>query len=265
MQHNAPRISSSESAFILQAVSAGVRADGRRTLEPRPLSVAFGADGAKGSVQVRLGDTKVLATATAELVEPFPDRATEGMLQFFVEFSPMAAPDFEPGRPPEAAIELMKLMERALRKSQAIDVESMCVVAGKHVWSVRVDVCVLDHRGNLTDASMLAALAALKHLRLPAVTVEGNGEDASVEIMTPEQAEPTPLVFHHMPVAVSLGFFRDGADTTAGGGPVSVVVDPSDREEEVMDKEPSLSPCQEVGEEGAASDEVEDRAAEAEA
>ena len=139
-------------ASCSKSVAAGMRVDGRRNLEPAALcAIAFGADGAAGSVQVRLGGTKVLATATAELIEPFPDRPTEGVLQFFVEFSPMAAPEFEPGRPSEAAVELMKLLERALRKSQAIDVESMCVVAGKHVWSVRVDICVLDHCGNLTD------------------------------------------------------------------------------------------------------------------
>ena len=236
MQHNSERMSTSEASFVLKSVAAGMRVDGRRNLEPRPLAIAFGADGAAGSVQVRLGGTKVLATATAELIEPFPDRPTEGVLQFFVEFSPMAAPEFEPGRPSEAAVELMKLLERALRKSQAIDVESMCVVAGKHVWSVRVDICVLDHCGNLTDAAVLASLASLKHLRLPSVQVAGNGDGAEVSVLPRDQAEPTPLVFHHMPVAVSLGFFHEGADSagTPGGSSVDFVVDPTDREESVM-------------------------------
>ena len=243
MQRNADKLSTPGANFVLKSIAAGVRVDGRRNLEPRPLSIAFGADGANGSVQVRLGDTKVLATATAELIEPYPDRPTEGVLQFFAELSPMASPAFEPGRPSEAAIELMKLLERALRKSQAIDVESMCVVSGKHVWSVRVDVTVLDHRGNLTDASTLAALAALKHLRLPAVSVAGAGEEASVTILPADQAERQPLVFHHTPVAVSLAFYDEpdagggrssAAAATGGSGKVLYVVDPSDREELVM-------------------------------
>ena len=124
-------------------------------------------------MQVRLGETKVLAVATADLVEPYPDRPTEGVLQFFVELSAMASPAFEPGRPSEAAIELMR-PGRALRKSQALDIESLCVVAGRHVWSIRVDVTVLDHCGNLSDAVTIAALAALKHLRLPAVKIDGS-------------------------------------------------------------------------------------------
>ena len=28
-----------------------------------------------------------------------------------------------------------------------MDMESLCVVAGKHVWSVRVDLHILDNRG----------------------------------------------------------------------------------------------------------------------
>ena len=103
-------MATSEQAFIMKALSEGLRVDGRRTHELRPISIAFGTDGAKGSVQVRLGETKVLAVATADLVEPYPDRPTEGVLQFFVELSAMASPAFEPGRPSEAAIELMRLL-----------------------------------------------------------------------------------------------------------------------------------------------------------
>jgi exosome complex RNA-binding protein Rrp42 (RNase PH superfamily) len=34
-----------------------------------------------------------------------------------------------------------------VRESRAVDMESLCVVAGKHVWSVRVDLHILDNGG----------------------------------------------------------------------------------------------------------------------
>jgi exosome complex RNA-binding protein Rrp42 (RNase PH superfamily) len=34
-----------------------------------------------------------------------------------------------------------------LRESRAVDMESLCVVAGKQVWSVRVDLHILDNGG----------------------------------------------------------------------------------------------------------------------
>jgi exosome complex component RRP45 len=240
MQHAPPLISTSESRFITNALASGLRVDGRRPLEARPLLVALGS--VAGSVQVKLGATQVLAVATAELVEPYPDRPAEGVLQFFVEFSPMASPAFEAGRPPEAAVEMSRLLDRALRMSQAIDVESLCVVASKHVWSVRTDVTVIDDRGNLTDAATFAALVALRHLRLPPVSVSGVGDEASASVLSMDQGEPTPLVFHHTPVAVSLGFFRGGSGGGSGGGSVGgasaemlSVVDPTDREELVLE------------------------------
>jgi len=172
MQHPlSDTISSNEEAFILRALEKGLRVDGRRLLEVRPIHIEFGA-AVPGTCELRLGQTRLLATATAELVEPYQDRPAEGLLQFSVEFSPMASPVFEPGRPSEAAVELTRLLERAIRKSQAIDVEALCVVPNKGVWSVRCDITVMDHRGNLTDAAVLAALAALRHLRLPGTACE---------------------------------------------------------------------------------------------
>jgi len=35
------------------------------------------------------------------------------------------------------------------------------------VWTTWIDIYVLNHGGNLVDASMLAALAALKDTRVP--------------------------------------------------------------------------------------------------
>ena len=91
MQHPlSDAISTNEEAFILRALEKGLRVDGRRLLEVRPISIDFGA--VAGTCEVRLGLTRLLATASAELIEPYPDRPAEGVAQFFVEFSPMASP-----------------------------------------------------------------------------------------------------------------------------------------------------------------------------
>ena len=57
-------------------------------------------------------------------------RASEGSLRFNVDFSPMASPAFEGGRPGEAAVEANRLLERAFRNAGAVDLEALCVVAG---------------------------------------------------------------------------------------------------------------------------------------
>lgn len=68
-----------------------------------------------GSVEVQLGQTRVLAVVKGEITQPYPDRGNEGSLAIFTEFSPMGDPAFEPGRPSEMAVELGRIIDRGLR------------------------------------------------------------------------------------------------------------------------------------------------------
>eukprot|EP00983_Pelagomonas_calceolata_P089371 1157305-Pelagomonas_calceolata.AAC.12 len=61
------------------------------------------------------------------------DRPNEGSIRFNAEFSPMASPAFEAGRPGVDAVELARLIERGLRGSGAVDTEALCVLAGRKV------------------------------------------------------------------------------------------------------------------------------------
>lgn len=49
---------------------------------------------------------------TAEIVEPRKDRPAEGLLNFYTELSPMAAPDIRPGRQSDKAVEIGRVLER---------------------------------------------------------------------------------------------------------------------------------------------------------
>ena len=150
-------ISLNEREFILKALADGVRVDGRRPFDTRDLAISCGAGAMGGHVEVQLGLTRVLANVSAEAVEPFPDRPAEGFFQLNVAFSPMASPTFEPGRlNTDANNEITRMVERALRDSRAVDTESLCIVSGVRAWSVRVDVHILDHGGNLADCCTLA-------------------------------------------------------------------------------------------------------------
>lgn len=150
------------------------------------------------------------------------NRATEGILFFNLELSQMAAPAFEPGRQSDLLVKLNRLLERCLRNSKCIDTESLCVVAGEKVWQIRVDLHLLNHDGNIIDAASIAAIVALCHFRRPDVSVQGD----EVTLYTLEERDPVPLSIHHMPICVSFAFFQQGT---------YLLVDPSEREERVMD------------------------------
>ena len=92
-------------------------------------------------------------------------------------------------RPSSVATEIGRTLERCFKESRAVDTESLCIIAGEkvgsiaileqgmrfwsimvlfsmQVWSVRIDLHVLDHCGNITDCAAIAAITALKYFRL---------------------------------------------------------------------------------------------------
>lgn len=219
---NTWRTTLNEKNFIQTCLLSDLRVDGRRSFDYRRITIKFGRE--DGSSEVQLGQTHVMGFVTSQLVQPYRDRPNEGTLAIYTEFSPMADPSFESGRPGESAVEVGRIIDRGLRESRAVDTESLCVVAGKLVWSIRIDLHIIDNGGNLVDAANIAALAALSTFRRPECTLGGeDGQEVIVHL--PEEREPIPLIIHHLPVAVTFGFI--GKENT-------VVIDPTHYEETVM-------------------------------
>ena len=89
-----------------------------------------------------------------------------------VEFLPTCAPRFAEGSSgDEDVTEVSRLLERVLKESRCLDMESLCIIAEESVWCVRLDIHVLNHAGNVADVAGIAGLAALSHFRRPDATV----------------------------------------------------------------------------------------------
>lgn len=160
--------------LIKDVVAKGKRIDNRRFDEYREITVEKGAVfTADGSARVRIGDTEVVAGVKFELGTPFADTPDEGVLIVFAELVPLASPEFESGPPGEEAIELSRVVDRAIRESKVIDFHKLCIAPKEKVWMVYVDIDVLDDDGNLIDASSLAAVVALLNSRIPDLNENG--------------------------------------------------------------------------------------------
>ena len=119
---------------------------------------------------------------------------------------------------------LSRILEKAIRRSNAIDTESLCIVAGTKCWAVRADVHVLDFDGGLIDASCIAIIAALQHFRRPDVSVDGE----TITIYTLGERVPVPLSIMHHPICVTFSFFHAGE---------IILIDTSLREEQIREGE----------------------------
>ena len=202
---------------IAQLMSKGKRLDGRELNDYREIKVEMGLiEKAEGSAQVLLGKTEVLVGVKIEVGEPFSDTPNEGVLTVNAELVPLASPTFEPGPPDENAIELARVVDRGIRESKAINLQKLCLVPGKKVIVVFIDVYVLNHDGNLIDASAIAALAALLNTKTFKYEVEG--EEVKVK------PGYIPLPIQNYPIAVTFAKING-----------KLAVDPWLEEEQVMD------------------------------
>ncbi|CAG8457017.1 3435_t:CDS:10 [Diversispora eburnea] len=207
-------LSTNEKEFILSSLKEGIRLDDRDKHEFRPLQILLGPD--YGRSEVKLGGTKVLAKVSCEVTRPHLDRSSEGILILNTELSPMAFPEEE--------VNISRILEKAIKRNHAIDLEGLCIIREKKVWTIRVDIHFLDNDGNILDAAGIATISALAHFRRPEITI--TGED-TITIHSAEQLNPVPLVVHHIPICVTFAFFEISENKDLW------VVDPTWQEEKI--------------------------------
>lgn len=213
-------------------------------------------NGAECTVHWGVG-SRVTAMCTAQLVPPMPDRPNEGMVNFSVDLSPMAGTGFRQAPPVSTAPtasstvttrasnfsdksqrllsnQILRSVERIILLGGALDSEALVLIPGSWVWRVSIALTVMDDGGNILDACVLAAVAALRHYRKPHVDVQ-NSDAGSSELPTliPSNIkEPTPLPLHHSPLSISFALIPANEVTTVSE--VSTLVDPEKREELVQ-------------------------------
>ncbi len=206
-------------ATLKNMFAAGKRFDGRGLLEHRPLSVDFKVSNcAEGSARVKLGKTEVVVGVKLTLDAPYPDSLDKGNLMVSGDLLPLASPRFESGPPKFEAIELPRLVDRAIRESGMIDLKKLVVKEGEKVWTVIIDVYPINDDGNLIDVATLGAIAALKTAVIPGIDEKGRVDYKH------RTKQPLPLSKEIAPISISV--FKLGN---------SLIIDPTREEQEACD------------------------------
>ena len=202
---------------IAELIAGEKRGDGRGMKDYREMKIEQGLiERAEGSARVLLGKTEVVVGVKVETGEPFPDTPNDGVMTVNAELTPIASPAFEAGPPNEDSIELARIVDRGIRESKTINTEKLVIEAGKKVFVVFIDLYVLNHDGNLIDASALAAMSALVNTKM------ANYEIKDGELKIKPGYEQLPIRKH--PITVTTAKIGD-----------KLVVDPNAEEEQVMD------------------------------
>lgn len=197
----------------------GKRFDNRGLTDFRDLTVEYNVSKkAEGSARVRLGKTEVVVGIKLQAGEPYSDSPNKGNLMVSGDLLPLASPRYESGPPGFDAVELPRLVDRAVRESGMINFEKLCIKEGELVWTVIIDVYPINDDGNMIDAANLAAVAALHSAFFPEIDEAGKiNYESKTKNKLPLSSETMPLSF---------SFFKLGD---------SIILDPTREEEEACD------------------------------
>ncbi|GAC72798.1 exosomal 3'-5' exoribonuclease complex, subunit Rrp45 [Moesziomyces antarcticus T-34] len=198
-----------EAEFTLACLQNGLRVDGRSFLAARPVDIHFGEE--LGNVTVAIKGTRVSTSVRATLMPPRSDRPYEGFLQITTDISPMAGVEYDStgggANSSARAREVLfdRLIEKAVRRTEAVDREALCVVAGEQVWNVHLTVHLLSDTGAALDAAVLSSMLSLRHFRRPDYSIENGNQ---VRLYSADERVPVPLAIHHTPLCVTFSIFN---------------------------------------------------------
>ncbi|KAG0729376.1 Exosome complex exonuclease RRP42 [Chionoecetes opilio] len=224
-------LSESEKRYIVDGVKLGLRVDGRERLDYQHMEIETGlVSTANGSARLRHGCTDVLVTVKMEMEPPPTHQPKDGLINFFVNCSANAAPEFEGRGGEDLATSLSAMLDGLYASPMSLDRSRLCVVPGKYVKVLYVDVEILECGGSLFDTVSLGVKAALYATRMPKIYITGE-DGGEMEFMVSENPQEVdrvdvsnaPILITHLRITENLTIV-DPSPEEECCGPVQVVV-----------------------------------------
>lgn len=83
---------------------------------------------ASGSARLRLANSDILVGVKTEVDVPFADRSNEGKIEFFVDCSANATPEFEGRGGEELGTEIAHMLAKAYQSPNALNLKKLCIL-----------------------------------------------------------------------------------------------------------------------------------------
>ncbi|RLV90148.1 Exosome complex component [Spathaspora sp. JA1] len=197
-------ISENQRKFLLESLRHGIRLSNRSFDSIRDISIYLSPT-EYGYAEVSWGKTKLACRVTSTITTPYEDRPFEGIFTINSEISPMASLKFDTNRSNEEVL-ISRIIEKSIRRSNSLDLESLCIIAGEKVWEIMVDLNYLNFDGNFIDIGCFAVMLALHHFKKPDISINGD----SIKVHDINERQPVPLSILHIPICLSYSFYNLG-------------------------------------------------------
>ena len=207
---------------MMRFLSNNVRSDGRLFYKCRATTITVGVlmRNTVGSALVCMGHTQVVAAITLQVGTPPPASAGSG------------SGDNNDGGGDLVVYSQVDstYLERIL--CTCLCPKSLVIIPQKSAWRLQIVIQVLNDNGNVRDASLIAALAALKNTKLPTTQVDKDGIVSILE--TGGGGDGTPLILSTtVGIPLTVGILRHDNDNDKRGE--IILVDPTTEEEQLVE------------------------------
>jgi len=193
----------------------GLRPDGRTPQDRRPAELRSRAlECSHGSASLRLGHSSAVAGVRAEVTEVTDEQPILNPVTVTVELPPLCSASFR-DRNIAAGVStfLSSALTDVLNSTHVLDSRQMQIRDKELMWTLHLHVLCLNYDGNAFDLCLLAALAALEDVSLPALsedrasgrlieaatTSEGREPIVAKAVRLALRSRPLPMTFAQMP------------------------------------------------------------------
>uniref|UniRef100_A0A8C5M5L9 Exosome component 7 n=1 Tax=Leptobrachium leishanense TaxID=445787 RepID=A0A8C5M5L9_9ANUR len=199
------QLSEAEKVYILHGIQDDLRVDGRGCEDYRCIEVETDVvSNTTGSARVKIGHTDVLVGVKAEMGIPKLGSPGEGYVEFFVDCSANATPEFEGRGGEELGTEIANVLYKIFDNKSSLNLKSLCIQPREHCWVLYIDVLLLECGGNLFDTISIAVKAALFNARIPKVRVLEDEEGAKDFELSDDPYDCMRLNVTNVPCIVTL-------------------------------------------------------------
>lgn len=211
-------LTTNEKHFLHTALKSQLRLNGRSLMQLRDISIYLSPT-EYGYVEVSFGSTKLSVRISASITKPYEDRPFEGIFVINSEISPMASLKFDTTRSQQQdEVLISRIIEKSIRRSNALDLENLCIIAGEQCWEITADLNFWNYDGGMIDIGCFATMLALSHFKKPDVSIthggfggSGNGGVNGVIIHDVNERQPVGLSILHIPICLTYSFFNLGS------------------------------------------------------
>ncbi|SCZ92688.1 BZ3500_MvSof-1268-A1-R1_Chr5-2g08106 [Microbotryum saponariae] len=174
------------------------------TLEIAPPDMATPTHGFIGGSRQDRRECSYLLRCSTYRSYPFPKISVPN-----IDLPPLCSSLFRPGPPADEAQVLSSRLRDTLLSSNYVPLDSLCIEPSKAAWVIYLDLICLNYDGSVLDASVLAAVAAIRNLKLPQATWDVDTLSTICEPISDEQPGRALQLAETIPLTLSFGLYEE--------------------------------------------------------